>query len=207
MKPHYEGLRKLQVCAKHPKRRRSYGIQEQHLFSIQFTVVNWTGKGSWGIYSKTLPTTHRKRKCCRDCSKRDPLFHAQKSGLWRGRGQELLSFPNTAFSSGENAQRRPLEFPHGESIFINFTALKDRFVLSGKKKKHILQSYDGNLRIALGAQVGAGMSRPHNPNDFLFQQQVTGDDQRGGLLNRPMEAGTWVLWHGAPGPSVLQTPP
>ena len=131
----------------------------------------------------------------RDCPKRDPLFHAQKrSGLWRGRGQELLSFPNTAFSSGENAQRHPLEFPHGESIFINFTALEDQFVLSGKKKKkHILQSYDGNLRIALGAQVGAGMSCPHHPNDFLFQQQVTGDDQRGGLLNRPTEAGTRAL--------------
>lgn len=130
----------------------------------------------------------------RDCSQRDPLFRAQKSGLWRGRGQELLSFRNTAFSSGENARRRPLEFPHGESIFINFTALEDQFVLSEKKKKkNILQSYDGNLRIALGAQVGAGMSLPHCPNDILFQQQVTGDDQRGGLLKRPTEAGTWGL--------------
>lgn len=99
-----------------------------------------------------------------------------------------------------------LNFPTGKAF--SSTSQSWKISLScQEKKKHILQSYDGNLRIALGAQVGAGMSRPHNPNDFLFQQQVTGDDQRGGLLNRPMEAGTWVLWHGAPGPSVLQTPP
>ena len=29
-----EGLWKLQGSAEHPKRRQSYGIQEQHLFSI-----------------------------------------------------------------------------------------------------------------------------------------------------------------------------
>jgi len=98
-------------------------------------------------------------------------------------GKSSLASQTSHFPQEKMHRGVHLNFPTGKAF--SSTSQPWKISLSCQEKKKILQSYDGNLRIALGAQVGVGMSHPHRPNDILFQQQFTGDDQRGGLLNRP----------------------
>ena len=91
-------------------------------------------EGSLRVYSKTLSTTYQQRKMLpRDVSAR---HYSVNGNLVSGgnQGRELLSLPNTTFSSRKNSQSSPLALSHGESIFINFTALRNLFVLSEKER-------------------------------------------------------------------------
>lgn len=83
-----------------------------------------------------------------------------------------LASPNTTFSSRENARRRPLVFPHGESIFINFIALENLFCLVRKKKKREILNGPGK-------SGGRQVSPPRGPPDVFSQQQVTGRTPEG----------------------------
>ena len=120
-------------------------------------------------------------------------MHRKEAVSGEDEGKSSLASQTPHFPQEKMHRGIHLNFPMGKAFSSTSQPWKISLSCQEKKKTHILQSYDGNLRIALGAQVGAGMSCPHHPNDFLFQQQVTGDDQRGGLLNRPTEAGTRVL--------------
>lgn len=71
-------------------------------------------------------------------------------------GHEVLSLPNTTFSSRENSQGYRLAFSHGKGIFINFIALQNLFVLSEKRDVAKLRSESLNgLGKSGGTQVWA----------------------------------------------------
>ena len=100
---------------------------------VKYTVNLWQEGGSSRIYSKTLSTTYQQRKMLlRDFS---AVHYSVNRKLVSGgnQGHELLSLPNTTFSSRENLQNYPLVFSHREGIFINFIALQNLFVLSEKR--------------------------------------------------------------------------
>lgn len=119
----------------------------------------------------------------RDCSGETRSSVHRKPVSGEDEAKSSLASQTPHFPQGENAWRRPLEFPHRESIFINFTALEDQFVLSGKKK--LLQSYDGNLRIALGAQVGGRHEPPHHQTTFYSSSRSQGTTRAGGSSTDP----------------------
>lgn len=88
------------------------------------------------------------------------------------KGQEMLSLPNTTFSSRENHGDNHLYCPMGKA----FSTSKPCNPVCLVRKKQILQSYDQNLWLALGNLVGH-RSEPYLVSAWHFISAV---DDRGG---------------------------